>query len=170
VTSTRDRPDEPTSNRPHMPGYGLPDPTSPDGLLPWTWARERLAVAQGYWIATTRPDGRPHLIVVWGVWHHDRLFFSTAEQSRKARNVAADPRVSVGVYNAIDAVIVEGTASRASDPDDADVLRAAYKQKYGTPLPDDGDSPLYVVEPSVAFGFIETDEFTATATRWQFDR
>jgi nitroimidazol reductase NimA-like FMN-containing flavoprotein (pyridoxamine 5'-phosphate oxidase superfamily) len=153
-----------------MPGYGLPDPTSGDGLLPWTWARERLAAAQGYWIATTRPDGRPHLILVWGVWHHDRLFFSTAEQSRKARNLAADPRVSVGVYNAIDAVIVEGTASRESDPADRDAVRAVYKDKYGTALPDDAGNPLYVVEPSVAFGFIEDEEFASTATRWEFDR
>jgi PPOX class probable F420-dependent enzyme len=151
-----------------MPGYGLPDATTRDGLLPWTWARERLAAAHGYWIATARPDGRPHLTSVWGVWHDDRLFFSTGRHSRKARNLAADPRVSVGTDDAVEAVVVEGTAAPAADLPDRAIVVAAYAEKYGTAPPDDPGSPLYVVEPSVAFGFIDSDVFTDTATRWRF--
>jgi PPOX class probable F420-dependent enzyme len=152
-----------------MPGYGLPDPSNPDGLLPWSWARERLTVARGYWIATTRPDGRPHLIAVWGVWHGDRLYFSTGRHSRKARNLQVDPRVSVSTDDATEAVVVEGTASPGPTvPDRAGVL-AAYAEKYGMAPPDGADTPLYVVEPSVAFGFVDSEElFASTATRWRF--
>jgi PPOX class probable F420-dependent enzyme len=164
----RDEPHEPLPDRPHMPGYGLPDPATRDGLLPWAWARERLAAARCYWIATARPDGGPHLMTVWGVWHDDRLFFSTGRHSRKARNLAADPRVSTGIDDAAEAVVIEGTAAPAVELPERATVVAAYAQKYGTAPPDDPGSPLYIVEPSVAFGFIDNEQFAATATRWRF--
>ena len=33
---------EPIGTRPHMPGYGTLDAEHGTGLLPWSWARERL--------------------------------------------------------------------------------------------------------------------------------
>jgi hypothetical protein len=33
---------EPRATRPYMPGYGLLDATQGTGLLPWSWAVERL--------------------------------------------------------------------------------------------------------------------------------
>ena len=47
---------EPTADRPHVPGYGIP--TSTDGILDWSWARERLDRAITYWLATTGADSR----------------------------------------------------------------------------------------------------------------
>ncbi|MDQ2759398.1 MAG: pyridoxamine 5'-phosphate oxidase family protein [Actinomycetota bacterium] len=32
---------------------------------------------------------------VWGVWHEDHLWFSSSKGSRKARNLAAEPRCSI---------------------------------------------------------------------------
>jgi len=54
-----------STGRPHIPGYGIP--THTEGLLPWSFALERLEKARNYWVATTRPDGRPHTVPVWGV-------------------------------------------------------------------------------------------------------
>jgi Pyridoxamine 5'-phosphate oxidase len=56
--------------------YGAPAP--PGDLLPWSWAEQRLVAARHYWIATTRPDGRPHSRPVWGAWLPDGFWFSTA--------------------------------------------------------------------------------------------
>jgi len=42
-----------------MPGYGLPAADKGKGLLPWEWAVERLTESHNYWVATTRPEGRP---------------------------------------------------------------------------------------------------------------
>jgi hypothetical protein len=42
----------PAPSRPHMPGYGLPE--GPDGLMPWSWAEQRLC-RQG---TTVRSPGR----------------------------------------------------------------------------------------------------------------
>ncbi len=43
-----------------MPGYGILDEKSGKGLLPWSWAVERLENAKRYWLATTRPDMEPY--------------------------------------------------------------------------------------------------------------
>src|SRR5437764_15356807 len=97
---------EPTSSRPYMPGYGIVAET--DGMLPWSWAVQRLERAHDYWVATVWPDGRPHLMPVWGAWFDDCLWFSSDVGSRKARNLAAEPRCVVTTDNALEPVIVEG--------------------------------------------------------------
>ena len=47
---------DPTAARPHMPGYGMSD--SDKGLLPFSWAEERLSEALRYWVVTSRPPAR----------------------------------------------------------------------------------------------------------------
>ena len=61
-------PDGPRAGRPHMPGYGVSGPADGTGLLPWSWAEERLSRSHDYVLATVRPDGHPHAMPVWGVW------------------------------------------------------------------------------------------------------
>ncbi|NOV99422.1 PPOX class F420-dependent oxidoreductase [Isoptericola chiayiensis] len=48
-------------------------------------------------LATLLPDGSPHVVPLWVAWEDDRLAFLTGPGSRKARNVARDPRVAVSV-------------------------------------------------------------------------
>ena len=48
-------------------------------------------------VATLLPDGSPHSVAVWIDLHDGRPFFFTQEASRKARNLAADPRVAVSI-------------------------------------------------------------------------
>jgi nitroimidazol reductase NimA-like FMN-containing flavoprotein (pyridoxamine 5'-phosphate oxidase superfamily) len=78
-----------------MPGYGIADAKGGRGLLSWQWATERLEKGRTYWLATTRETGMPHVMPVWGVWFSDAFFFSTGNQSRKARNLAKNPGCSV---------------------------------------------------------------------------
>lgn len=52
---------EPRREPLQAPG-SYPFPTGPEEMLPWAPALERLATARNYWLATTRPDGRPHAI------------------------------------------------------------------------------------------------------------
>ena len=53
---------EPNARRPYMPGYGIVGPGEGRGLLPWSWAEERLIASHDYWVATVWPDGRPHVM------------------------------------------------------------------------------------------------------------
>src|ERR1700726_1692100 len=99
---------EPIGSRPYMPGYGTLDADQGTGLLPWSWAEERLARSHDYWVATTRPDGRPHLMPVWAVWFEDALGFSSSNGSRKATNLAADTRCTIATDDAAEPVVVDG--------------------------------------------------------------
>ena len=79
----------PKPSRIATPGYGFPKSTK--GLLPWSWAEQRLKKSHNYWITTVKPDNSPHTMVVWGLWQDGRLLFSTGSKSRKARNLAQNP-------------------------------------------------------------------------------
>lgn len=165
---------KPKASRPYMPGYGISDANSGKGLLDWNWATERLVKAHNYWLATTRPDGRPHCMPVWGIWLEDAFYFSTGRQSRKARNLAVHPNcvISTEVADGAkvnDAIIVEGTVKEITDQ----ALRLKFADLYSAKYLWDMEGfaePVYLVQPVVAFAFIEgADEFTGTATRWVFD-
>jgi PPOX class probable F420-dependent enzyme len=157
----------PRASRPRMPGYGVLPAEGGQGLLPWQWAEERLVAARNYWVATARPDGRPHLMAVWGVWHGAAFWFSTGAESVKARNLAADPRCSISTERGDEAVVVEGRVDRISDAKALAGVYEAYRAKYEWGM--DGE-PFYVLRPRTAFGFMEhPDQFASTATRWTFD-
>jgi hypothetical protein len=150
-----------------MPEYGLLAPDEGQGLLPWGWAVERLVRVRNYWVATTQPDGRPHVTAVWGVWLDDLFYFSTGRRTRKARNLAERPHCVVCTEDAAEAVIVEGSAALADDPALLARIATAYQAKYASSFP--ADSNVYAVRPQVVFGFIENaDEFAGAATRWRF--
>jgi nitroimidazol reductase NimA-like FMN-containing flavoprotein (pyridoxamine 5'-phosphate oxidase superfamily) len=156
---------EPKASRPHMPGYGLEEAKSAPGeKLPWSEVAAALAAARNYWIGTTWADGRPHAMPVWGVWLDGALFFSTGEKSRKARNLAADPRCAVHVEAGDMAVFVEGEAGRTDDAGTLAPAWAAYKAKYDWPM---DNEPMYVLRPRQAISFRE--DLGESATRWTFE-
>jgi general stress protein 26 len=155
---------QPKATRPHMPGYGITPKKA--GMLPWKWAVARLNKSKQYWIATTRPDGAPHVMVVWGLWFEGAFWFSTGRESRKGRNLAVNPRCVICSDDAEQAVIVEGSVEIMSDAATLKKIFAAYKKKYKMDI-SGMDSPMYRVRPSVAFGMYEK-KFTQTATRWLF--
>src|SRR5271168_1798159 len=97
-----------------MPGYGLP--AGNKGLLPWSWAEQRLKKSHNYWITTVKTDGTdvaPHTMVVWGLWQNGRFLLSTGSKSRKARNLEQNSNCVVCTEHAHEAVIVEGEAEIA---------------------------------------------------------
>lgn len=157
---------EPTASRPTMPGYGVLPPNKGPGLLPWSWAEERLRDSHNYYLATGHPDRRPHLMVVWGLWNGGRLCFSTGRLSRKARNLAQNPSCVIATERAEEVLILEGMAETIDDQAAIDRITPAYQEKYGMGFP--SDDPLFAVRPTVAFGFIEHGDFLGTATRWSF--
>ena len=48
-------------------------------------------------IATLLPNGSPHSVAVWAGVDGDRAYFFTQDGSRKARNLADDPRVAISI-------------------------------------------------------------------------
>jgi hypothetical protein len=72
--------------------------------------------AKTKWLATINEDGRPHVTAVGALWLDGAFWFQTNPRTRKGRNVARDPRCSVAL-SVLDAdVVVEGDATRVTDP------------------------------------------------------
>ena len=152
-----------------MPGYGLLGPDEGTGLLPWQWAEERLTSSRNYWVVSHWPDGRPHAMPVWGLWHEGAFWFSSSKGSRKARNLAADPRCVVTTEDAADPVIIEGSAELVTEPEALATMLALENAKYDTnysiDLLDPDVNSVYRVRPRWAFS-LRHDDFTGSPTRW----
>lgn len=143
-------------------------------LLPWEWAREKLTSAHTYWIATTRPDGRPHSRPVWGVWLEEGFYFSTG--SLAVANLARNAEITLHLESGDEVLILEGVAERTTDLESLNRFAKVYNPKYGWDIAPSGDEvadslgnsgPAYLVRPRVAFGWLED---LAKATRWSFHR
>ncbi len=160
----------PKASRIHAAGYGFPKGTK--GLLPWSWAEQRLKKSHNYWITTVKPDGSPHSMVIWGLWLDGAFIFSTGNESRKARNLAGNSKCIVGTEHAHEAVIVEGVAEIA-DVTARKKMLPLYERKYKfdmSKMKDDILSmkePVFAVRPSVVFGLYEK-HFQGKSTRWTF--
>ena len=170
-----DSPDEstPQPSRPHMPGYGILAPEEGTGLLPWSWADERLHRSHDFWLATVWPDGRPHVMPVWGVWDGSALWFSTSNGSRKSRNLLANASCVLATDNALEPVIVEGAVELVSDMARIATFVGMLNEKYGTDYDTSFQDPAvnrtFRLQPERAFGLTEED-FTGSPTRWTFAR
>jgi hypothetical protein len=162
----------------------------------WDEARERLSNPgpddySHAWLATVRPDGRPHLMPIISFWIDGGLHFIVGEGTRKGRNLASNAWCVVGTENrklpSLD-VIVEGRAAPLADPDDVRRLAEALAAKgwpleargaevHGPNAPTAGPPPyrIYRLEPSRAFGLpgnyrmfdVDADDLPK-ATRWDF--
>ena len=152
-------------------GYGFPKGSK--GLLPWSWAEQRLKKSHNYWITTVKPDGAPHTMVIWGLWQDGCFLFSTGSKSRKARNLERNVNCIVCTEHAHEAVIVEGVAEIA-DVAARRKLLPAYEKKYKFDLGKMKDDilsmkePVFAVRPRVAFALPEK-QFQSKSTRWTFD-
>jgi len=148
---------------------------------PWAEARARLPETATYWLATVRPDGRPHVVPLLAVWVEDRLFFCASASTRKAANLARDPHCVLSVGAPGLDLVIEGTAALVSNEATLRRIAAAYASVYGWRVtvrdgafhdaegaPTAGPPPyrVYRVDPATAFGF-GTDG-TFTPTRWRF--
>jgi PPOX class probable F420-dependent enzyme len=160
---------QPQASRPYMPGYGIDDDA--DGLLTWVEALRRLTAARNFWLATVRPDGRPHLMPVWAVWHEDALWFSSSLGSRKIRNLQAEPRCSLSTEDGDRPLVIEGRAEIVTDLDRIAAFLAAsnakYKVDYGIDFLDPAVNASVRVAPDWAFA-LDEQTFTTSPTRWRF--
>jgi hypothetical protein len=93
------------------------------------------------WLATTRPDGRPHLMPVIAFWIDGAIHIVAGEGTRKARNFAANGRCVIATssttLSSLD-IVIEGRADPLIEGDAvghiAEVLSAS-----GWPLEAKGD-------------------------------
>jgi hypothetical protein len=151
--------------------------------IPWSRALKQLGSSAGgtYWLATTNPNGRPHVAAVGALWVDGKIYFTSGTRTRKSRNLAANPSCVVSVsLTGID-LVFEGTAIRVADRPTllrlakryaaqgwpASVSGPALTAEYSAPSAGPPPWNLYLVRPSTAFGVATTDP--PGATRWRFE-
>ena len=154
-------------------GYGLP--TSSEGMLEWAAVETRLVSSIAYWLATVRPDGRPHVVPRWGVWVDGRFWYDGAPTTVHARNLTANSHISLNLENGTEAVIIEGESqpTRAPAVGLGERLAAAYAKYHALGYKPEADAwsgedggGLRVLTPHRALAWFS---FPTDATRFHFD-
>ncbi len=149
-------------------------------LPSWEEARSRLEEPQFYWLATVRPDGRPHVMPVLAVWLDGALHVVSGRATRKAKNLARNAHCVITVDSDDLHLVVEGKAAKVSDEARLQRVADAYASTYGWQVavrdgafyadgaPTAGPPPyeVYEVSPTTIFGFGTDESFSAT--RWCF--
>jgi len=153
--------------------------------VPWSRALEALESsdpqARTCFLATTRPDGRPHLAGVGAVWQDGKAYFVSGPGTRKSRNVAENADVSIGMSVPGIDLVIEGRAERVIDDETLQRLAERYAKEgwptrvadqaftYDYSAPSAGPPPwyLYEVTPTTVFGVLS--EAPGGAMRWRFD-
>jgi hypothetical protein len=136
-----------------------------------------------FWLTTLDADGSPHVTSVGALWHDGSCWFQTGERTRKAKNLARDPRAVFSVATKSFDVTVSGDARRVSDPTTVGEIAALWAQsgwpaerdESGTGItapfnaPTLGPSPwfVYEVKPRTATA-VGTAEETPGSMRWRF--
>ena len=145
----------------------------------WDQARASWKAAQIYWLATVRPDGRPHVTPLISVWHDGAVYFCTGPGERKARNLTSNANVVLTtgtneLEQGLD-LVIEGVAAELRDDAQLQRVADAYVQKYGRQWHFDvrdgaffgggGRAIVYQVTPVTAFWFTKG---AFSQTRWTF--
>ena len=153
-------------------------------LIPWSRALESLESAeprtQTSFLATTRPDGRPHVAAVGALWDGGKVYFVSGSGTRKSRNLALNDNCAVSMsLTGID-LVIEGTAARVRDERTLERLAKRYADQgwpaivkdgaftYDFSAPSAGPPPwdLYALTPTTVFGVLTVEP--GGATRWRF--
>jgi hypothetical protein len=152
--------------------------------LPWSRAEHQLEAAVGqnvtHFLATVRPDGRPHVAGIGALWVDGTFYFVSGARTRKSRNLAerADGVISVKLPD-LD-LIVEGAARKVTDEPTlrrlaelydaqgwpATVKDGAFVAPYSAPSAGPAPWDLYAFTPRTAFGVATAEPHGAT--RWDF--
>jgi general stress protein 26 len=145
--------------------------------IPWSEARNLLEKASVYWLATVRPDGRPHVTPLFAVWLQDALYFSTGPTERKAQNMLSNSHCVVTTgCNVIDGVdlVIEGDAVKVSDEAKLQAAATLYASKYdwhyevrdGALYGEGGRAEVYKVAPTTVLAFGKGAVFSQTRYRF----
>lgn len=154
--------------------------------LPWSRPRDLLAASATsnttFFLGTVRPDGRPHAAGIGALWHDGDLYVVSGPETRKGRNLAANPACTISVkLEGID-LVLEGEASRVTDRPmleevarlyhetgwPAEVEGDAFTAPYSAPSAGPPPWQLYRFTFHTAFGVTTAEPHGAT--RWRFDR
>jgi nitroimidazol reductase NimA-like FMN-containing flavoprotein (pyridoxamine 5'-phosphate oxidase superfamily) len=161
----------------NLDGYG-------NAPLAWETVLERLEQEwkahdpfHTHWLATTRPDGRPHVMPVGAAWSDGHFYFTSGPGTRKSKNLARNPKCVITVAGTGMDIVVEGEAKKVTDEAKLKRLAELYASSGWAPTVRDGAFYHDYSAPSAGPPPWEVYEFTPEtvfglghegATRWRF--
>jgi len=155
-----------------------------DAELPWSRAETALSTPASpeitHFLGTCRPDGTPHAAGIGAQWMAGHFYFTSNPTTRKARDLAVNPRCTISArLDGID-LVLEGTAARVTDSETLERVAAAYRDG-GWPAQVEGDAltapfsapsagpppwEVYRFTPHTVVGVATREPYGAT--RWTF--
>jgi hypothetical protein len=133
--------------------------------------------ASHYWIATTRPDGRPHVMGAGIVWDDGTFYMTSGAGTQKAKNLARDPRCTISVAAPGVDIVAEGTAKIIRDTAELqriaqlysgwgpEVRDGAFWHEFSAPSAGPPPWDVYEITPTTFYA-VATAEPNG-ATRWR---
>ena len=143
------------------------------GFIPWTKVHARLQALREIWVATASKDGRPDATPVWFWWDGTSVYFTTKAHSRKARNIARQPSVTLHNGDGADPIILKGDAEVVTEDKELERLDRGYAGKYVDP--GSGTRATIFVEGDLAYRIrpriVIAWEYATCSNRtdWRFD-
>lgn len=156
----------PIKDRPEMPeGYGVPDGL--EGTYSWGDVQEPLRESILYWVCTSRPDGRPHAVPLWGAWTGDTFLFEGGADTVRGKNIAHNPAIAVHIERGTLAIMLEGNVEVGVElaAEQFQAVAADFERKYNYRPTTTGG--WYALRPHKVMAW---DEFPRTPTRFRFTR
>ena len=103
------------------------------GFIPWNKIDNWLRAARSIWVSTTRPDGRPHSVPVWFIWDDHKVYFISAHNLQKSKNLAQQSWTVVHLGDGDDVIILQGPATIVTEREELERIDTAYHTKYVDP-------------------------------------
>ena len=112
---------------------------SSGGAVPtaWTDGRRVLEDAEVYWLSSVRPDGRPHVTPLLGIWLEGAMYFCTGADERKAKNLTQNPHcIMTTGCNTLDGldITVEGDVESVGDAGERGRVADGYEFEVRRPF------------------------------------
>ena len=145
--------------------------------LDGTGDRDYADAGSRFWLATTRPDGRPHLMAVGIVWDQGKFYLSTGAGTQKGKNLAHDPRCMVSIAAPGIDIEAEGEARIIRDEGrlqhiatlfgdwGPEVRDGAFWHEFSAPSAGPPPWDVYEITPTAFYAVASADPHGAT--RWR---
>ncbi len=162
----------------------LETPNNPTAhiIKPWAEIRDSLADAGTTWLATVRPDGRPHVVPIGALWLDGAYYVTTGQGTVKGNNLAHNPHCIISRASRGFDLVFEGEASEISDVEKLERIARAYADQgwpayvhdgvfdapYSAPWTGPAPYDVYEVAPSKVLAFGTGEENIDRATRYRF--
>jgi len=186
ITATTGKKEKPMAEREpiaeQMPTPNNADFQAPPTIKPWAEILDLVAKGGTTWLATMRPDGRPHVVPVGAEWIDGTYYFTTGQGTVKGDNLSHNPHCVITISNGGFDLVFEGEASKVSDIEKLERIARAYADHEWPAYVHDGvlDAPYsapwtgpcpydaYEVTLSKVLAFGTGEENVNHATRYRF--